>query len=256
MSPVVPADAGLVVERADGIVRITLDRPEVKNALGEGTFRALADTIAEIGRSEDDRVVVIAGAGGVFSSGGELPPRRPGEPVPAPAPMAAGLRLMQQVVGEAMLAVFRCPKPVIAAVDGAAVGAGFSLVLACDLVVATEGSRFAFPFVARGLGLDSGASWTLPRMVGLHKAKELALLGDWVTAQEAASLGIVNRVVPAAELDQSVTAWASRMAAQSPTALTLVKQSLNRSTHTSLADAVDIEGLTQVITTRSGEARW
>ena len=164
-------DAVLLVERSGGVVTATMNRPEVRNALDHRLFEALRVLFVEVAERPEDRVVVLTGAGGSFSSGGDLaPPESLGEDA---------LTTMRRF-GETTLALLECPKPVIAAVDGVAAGAGASLAFACDLVVASEPARFAVLFVRRGLALDCGASWSLPRLVGMHMAKELALLGDWV----------------------------------------------------------------------------
>ena len=118
-----------------------------------------------------------------------------------------------QWINQVPLALHRLPKPTIAKVRGVAAGAGANLALGCDLIVAGETARFAEIFARRGLGLDFGGSWLLPRLVGLHRAKELAFFGDVVSAADADRLGLVNRVVPDAELDEFVTAWAGRLAA-------------------------------------------
>ncbi len=132
-------------------------------------------------------------------------------------------------VGAVAAALHRLHKPSIAKVSGVAAGAGCNLALGCDLIVASDEARFSEIFARRGLSIDFGGSWLLPRLVGLHKAKELALLADIISAEEAARIGIVNRVVPAGDLDGFVADWAQRLAAGPPIALSLTKTMLNNS---------------------------
>jgi 2-(1,2-epoxy-1,2-dihydrophenyl)acetyl-CoA isomerase len=151
-------------------------------------------------------------------------------------------------------AVLDCDKPVIAAVNGTAAGIGAHLALACDLVVAAEGARFIEVFVRRGLVPDGAGCWLLARLVGLHKAKELMLLGDEVPAEEALRLGLVNRVVPAAELAAAAGEWAARLAAGPTRALALTKGLLNRSLDSDRAGALRDEALAQELNMTTHDA--
>ncbi len=146
-----------------------------------------------------------------------------------------------RVVGRAATRLHDLPKPTIAAVNGVAAGAGCNLALGCDLIVASETARFSQIFVQRSLTLDFGGTWILPRLVGLHKAKELAFLGEIISAGEAAEIGIVNRVVAAAELQATVGELAGRLAALPPIPLSMMKMALNQSAHLTLAQAVELE---------------
>jgi len=150
-----------------------------------------------------------------------------------------------RVVGRAATRLHDLPKPTIAAVNGVAAGAGCNLALGCDLIVASETARFSQIFVQRSLTLDFGGTWILPRLVGLHKAKELAFLGEIISAGEAAEIGIVNRVVAAAELQATVGELAGRLAALPPIPLSMMKMALNQSAHLTLAQAVELEGIAQ-----------
>jgi 2-(1,2-epoxy-1,2-dihydrophenyl)acetyl-CoA isomerase len=145
------------------------------------------------------------------------------------------------------LALHRLPKPTIAKVDGIAAGAGCNMALGCDLIVASEEARFSEIFARRGLSIDFGGSWLLPRLVGLHRAKELALLADIISAKEALELGLVNRVVPGVDLDGFVDAWARQLAAGPPIALAMTKSLLNQSFEVSMAHALEEEGRSQVV---------
>ena len=242
----------LDVDRAGGVVTATLNRPERRNALSITMFRELRALADEVARNPRDRVLVLRGAGGTFCAGGDLTPE-PGEPVPefdgpASAP-AAAMASIRTDVGRAALALHALEKPTIAAVQGTAAGAGASLAFGCDLTLAEEGARFGLVFVRRGLGLDFGASWSLPRLVGLKKAKELALYGDWIDAGEAERLGLVNRVFAPDGFETGVRDWAERLAGQAPLAVSVIKRSLERASETSFSEALETETLGQAALT-------
>ncbi len=228
----------LQVDRTGGVVTITLDRPERKNAINAAMWDELSTVVGEIARRPADRVVVITGAGGEFCSGADL-----AEPSAEEEHHLARLRR----VGDLCLAIARLPQPTIAKVRGVAVGAGLNLALVCDLVVAAEGARFSEIFAKRGLSLDFGGSWILPRLVGMHRAKELALLARIIDAREAAAIGLVNRVVPDAELDALVDGWVAELVAGPPIALALTKRLLNNSFNVTLEEALDDEGVSQAV---------
>ena len=150
-------------------------------------------------------------------------------------------------IGDVALALHRLPQPTIAKIRGVAVGAGLNMALGCDLVVASTNARFSEIFARRGLSIDFGGSWVLPRRVGLHRAKELALLADIIDATEAERIGLVNRVVDDGELDAFVDDWATRLAAGPPLALAMTKRMLNNSAHVTLEEALDDEGAAQTV---------
>src|SRR5258706_11345143 len=182
------------LDRAEGIVTITLDRPEKKNAINAVMWQELLATMRAISLNDDDRVVVITGAGGAFCSGADL---SKGSPTEQSRHQLAEMRN----VADVCMALHRLPQPTIAKVGGVAVGAGMNMALGCDLIVASEDARFSEIFARRGLTIDFGGSWILPRLIGMHRAKELALLADIISAKEAAELGLVNRVVAPDQLD-------------------------------------------------------
>ncbi len=228
------------VQRRDGIVTITLDRPAKKNAIDGVMWDELLSTFREIGGSSTDRAVVITGAGGSFCSGADLTGGGTG------GPERHQLAAMRHV-GDVCLALHRLPQPVIAKVRGVAVGAGCNLALGCDLVVAGTSARFSQIFARRGLSVDFGGTWVLPRLVGLHRAKELAFFADIIDAAEAERIGLVNRVVDDAELDAFVDTWAARLAAGPPLALAMTKRMLANSLHVTLEQALDDEGAAQTV---------
>ena len=180
------------------------------------------------------------GAGGAFCSGADLSRRPDG---PRPRHQWHNMRN----VGSVALALARVPQPVIAKVGGVAVGAGCNLALGCDLVVASDEARFAEIFAKRGLSIDFGGSFLLPRIVGMHKAKELAFFADIISAKEAEGIGLVNRVVAAAQLDDVVEDWARRLAAGPPIALAQTKRLLTNSFEVTLEQALEDEGWAQTV---------
>jgi 2-(1,2-epoxy-1,2-dihydrophenyl)acetyl-CoA isomerase len=238
----------LVVERADGIVTITLDRPERKNAVNGQMWDELLATFREIGEQESDRAVVLTGAGGDFCSGADMASVGEGE---RPPHALANMRH----VGDVCLALYRLPQPTIAKVRGVAVGAGMNLALVCDLVVAGDTARFSEIFARRGLSIDFGGSWVLPRRVGMHRAKELALFAEIIGAADAERIGLVNRVVPDAELDEFVAGWAARLAAGPPIALAQTKRLLNNAVGITLEQALDEEAAAQAVNLATADTR-
>ena len=230
----------LQVERADGIVTITLDRPEKKNAINRQMWDELRQTALELAESTTDRCIVITGAGGDFCSGADLSPD--GQDVGSTHQLA-NMRRINTVVQ----AFHELPQPTIAKIRGVVAGVGLSVALGCDLVVASEQSRFSTIFAKRGLSLDGGQSWLLPRLVGMHRAKELALFADVLPASEVAAMGLVNRVVTDDELDKVVGEWAARLAAGAPIALAMTKRMLNRSFEQSFEQALDDEARAQTV---------
>ena len=166
---------------------VTINRPERKNALNRDTVYALKEALAEGGSDDDTRVLVLTGSGGAFCSGADLraAPARPASP---------GEDLAEDGFNAVIRTIWNMPKPVIAAVDGAAVGFGCSLALASDIRLASAAARFSLIFVKRGLTIDGGASYFLPRLAGM-RGMEMALSGDMLDATEAANMGLVNRVL-------------------------------------------------------------
>ncbi|PHV67109.1 enoyl-CoA hydratase/isomerase family protein [Williamsia muralis] len=228
-------DSGLLVERDGGTVTVTFNRPHTRNGLRNQEWLALTKTLGEVNRSSRDRVVVLTGAGGNFCSGAEL-----GGPEDDMFPLAG-----MQIVNDACMAIRRLNKPVIAAVSGYAVGAGFNLVLTSDLAVADTTAQFSQIFIKRGMSPDFGGSWHLPQALSLHKAKELAFFGDKISATEARDLGLINHVVASDELISFCSDWASRLTALPPIALARTKHLLNTSLEGSFGAALDQEAVAQ-----------
>jgi 2-(1,2-epoxy-1,2-dihydrophenyl)acetyl-CoA isomerase len=237
----------LRVERSEsGVVRVTMDRPEKKNAIDARMWDELLATFREVAERPEDRVLVLTGAGDAFSGGADLSPSQ--------GPPRHQLDLMRHY-NDVGLALHQLPKPSIARINGIAVGAGLNLALGCDLVVAADTARFSEIFARRGLSVDLGGSWLLPRLVGMHRAKELVLLADIIDAAEAERIGLVNRVVPRARLDEVVDEWAERLAAGPPLALRQSKRLLAGAFSASFAEALDAEAAAQSVNVASEDTR-
>ena len=234
-----------MLERKGGIVTVTLNRPEKKNAATQPMWVELRRIFQQVASSTDDRVLVLTGAGGSFCSGVDL----------TATDSDAHQLVKMRVVSETILALHRLPKPTLAKVPGIAAGAGCNIALACDLIIASEDARFSQLFAQRGLSIDSGGSWLLPRMIGLHRAKELAFFADIISAKEAAEFGFVNRVVPAAELDSTVDEWAQRLASGPPLALSMTKLMLNNSMAVSMDQALEDEARSQAVNASTADTR-
>jgi 2-(1,2-epoxy-1,2-dihydrophenyl)acetyl-CoA isomerase len=243
-----------LVERSDGYVTVTFNRPHRKNALNAGNWTELDRVVREVARNPADRALVLTGAGGNFSAGAELGGNESGKSGLTGGKQQAIVHEMR-TVGEMIRGLHRLAKPTLAVVDGVAVGVSLGLVLACDLVIASDRARFSSIFVKRGLALDGGSSWTLPRAVGLRRAKQMAFFGDMVSAADALSWGLVNEVVPAEELEKTGQAWARRLAAAPTTAISLIKRQLDDSGLVTFEQAVEAEAQAQHITYTTSDMR-
>jgi 2-(1,2-epoxy-1,2-dihydrophenyl)acetyl-CoA isomerase len=246
-------------ETENGIGRLTIDNPDARNALTWEMRDRLGDVLVEASAALDVRVVVLTGTGKGFCTGAQLggPRPQPGrKPEGAPERiMGEGARMIRQGWGRLIASVLDCEKPVIAAVNGVAAGAGAHLALACDLVLMAEEARFIEVFVRRGIIPDAGGCYLLPRLIGPQKAKELMFFGDDVPAAEAARLGLVNRVVPLADLEKTTTEWAERLATMPTKALGMTKWLLNRSFESSRATAFEEEAFAQELVGHTQDSR-
>ncbi len=229
----------LLVTLEDGIKRITFNRPERRNSVDGETVQLLLATIKQ---SADDgtRVVILTGAGESFCAGADL--AATSERDIANFDVTKSLR---ENVNPTILAMRDLPVPIIARVHGHAVGVGSNYALACDMIVASEQALFGQVFVRIGLMPDGGGTFFLPRLVGYHKAFELMATGDIITAQEAYQLGMVNKVVPLAELDATVDGLATRFAQAARGAIAKIKAGLNQDAPSDLAAALDFEAVNQ-----------
>src|ERR1700730_6017500 len=229
----------LLISLEDGIKRISINRPERRNSVDGETVQMLLSAVKG-SVSDGTRVVILSGAGDSFCAGADL--SATSEQDIADFDVTKSLR---ENVNPTILAMRALPVPIIARVHGHAVGVGFNYALACDLIVASEQALFGQVFVKIGLMPDGGGTYFLPRLVGYHKAFELMATGDIIDATEALRLGMVNRVVPFAELDATVDKFAARLAQAPRAAIDKIKAGLNNSMHTDLAGALDFEAVNQ-----------
>jgi enoyl-CoA hydratase/carnithine racemase len=235
-----PEAETLLFDRSDdGVLSMTLNRPEKLNAANAMMWNELLATFQVVRHDPDVRVMIITGAEGAFCSGADLSGR---SDAPRPHQLAAMRHIHDVAIG-----LHELPMPTIAKVNGVAAGAGCNLALGCDLVVASDKARFSEIFSKRGLSVDFGGTWLLPRLIGLHRAKELAFFADVIDATEAERIGLVNRVVSHAQLDAFVTDWATRLAAGPPIALAQTKAMLNKSINQSMDESLDTEGWAQTV---------
>ncbi|MBA3280895.1 MAG: enoyl-CoA hydratase/isomerase family protein [Acidimicrobiia bacterium] len=240
-----------------GIAWITLNRPDVKNAISPDQRNRVIALLSEASADLGVRAVVLGATGDAFCTGADLRARRDPAPRPADAPeRAAGevAKMIREGAQALVAAVMDCEKPVIAAVGGTAAGIGAHLAFACDLVIAAEGVRFIEVFVRRGLVPDGGGAYLLPRIVGPQKAKELLFFGDDLSATDAAALGLVNKVVAADQLGTTVDEWAGRLAVAPTRALALTKALVNHSLDSDRATAFAEEATAQELNMATADA--
>lgn len=241
----------IVEERVGAVQVLRMNRAEKKNALTPGMYYALADGINRAQADGAIRVSVITGSGDSFTAGNDLADFARGpDAAPRPAPVNHDLPPFNSFTG----ALLAADKPVIAAVNGMAVGIGVTMLLHCDLVYAAEGARFSMPFINLAVVPEAGSTLLLPRMAGRVRANELLLFGEPFTAQAAREAGIINDIFPADELLPKVMALAARLAAKPPGAMRASKQLLRKHTP-DLFDAIREEGKVFEAQLRTPEAR-
>lgn len=223
----------LRVERRDGICTVTMNRPDKLNAMNVDMRRELGDCFDAIAQDTGTRVVVLTGSGRAFSAGGDINDFRQ-----SPEDLH---RMMQRVSHRWFRAFWNLPQPVIGAINGAAGGGGCNLALACDLIYASHDAYFVNTFLDIGLVPDLGGAFILPRLVGMARAKEMALLGERIPAPRALAMGLVNGVLAPGELMPQVMARAGQLAARSPQAVALAKRMFNRAFESSMEAVLDDE---------------
>jgi 2-(1,2-epoxy-1,2-dihydrophenyl)acetyl-CoA isomerase len=226
----------VLVDRDGAVLTVTLNRPARKNAMDDNGWAMLRSALGLAASDDHVRALVITGADGNFCAGADLGADRSGHP----------LDRMRRI-GDIALTLHELPKPVIAKVAGFAVGAGWNLALGCDLVVAATSARFSQIFTRRGLSLDFGGSWLLPRIVGLQQAKRLALLADTIDAEEALRLGLVTWVKRPDEIDEFVGRLARQLAAGPPIALAQSKALLNEGVGQTMRGSLENESRAQAV---------
>jgi enoyl-CoA hydratase/carnithine racemase len=239
-------------QQSDGIATITLNRPERLNAITFEVYRELTDFFVGLRDDKDVRVVVITGAGRAFCSGGDVR-----DIIGAlQGRDAEGLLDFTRLTCELIQNMRALPKPIIASLNGTTAGAGACIALASDIRIAAEEAKIAFIFVKVGLaGTDMGATYLLPRVVGLAKATELLMTGDFVDALEAERIGLYNRVVPRAELETATREFAEKLAHGPALGLAKTKEMLNREMHMGFESSLEAEAVAQALCMQTPDFR-
>ena len=247
----------LIYEKRDRIAKITLNRPERMNAFNAQLVMELVETIGNAAMDDEVRVLIITGAGRGFCAGADFryTQVRGGEVAPEEAEERGTVfeegRLLHPITDGVILALQRMDKPTIAMVNGAAVGGGFDIALACDMRIGSENARFMVAFTRIGIVPGSGGAWMLPRVVGLPKACELIFTGNFVEAEEAYQIGLLNRLLPADRLEEETMALAQRIAQGPPIALRLDKMMIYKGLGTDLETALAFASACESITLHS-----
>ncbi|HSF04710.1 MAG TPA: enoyl-CoA hydratase-related protein [Methylomirabilota bacterium] len=242
----------LLYEVKDGIATLTLNRPDRLNALGDTLRDDLLDAVTRAAADAQVRVMVLTGAGKGFCAGGDVKAMNESREAGRERPV------LDKIVpsrDRTLLAMRDAPQPIIAAVNGAAAGAGMNLALACDLRIASTAAKFSQAFVRRGLHPDWGGTYFLPRVVGMAKACELIFTGDLIDAQEALRLGLVSQVVAPEELLPTVHELARKIAAGPPLAIRLAKRALYHNADCDLRQALEFETFAQNVCQDTEDAR-
>jgi enoyl-CoA hydratase/carnithine racemase len=232
----------LARDDAGTVATLTFTNPGKKNAIPAVAWPVAEAALREVAADRTVRCLVVTGAGDDFCSGADVSGSGEGPAGPRPHQLQA-----MRAISAAIEALHAVPQPVVARVAGVCVGVGMNIALACDLVIAADDARFSEIFARRGLSIDGGGSWVLPRIVGIQKAKELALLAEIIDAAEAERLGLVTRVVPRAELDAGVADVVGRLVAGPPLALSMTKRLLNQSAQVTLPQALEGEAQAQTV---------
>jgi 2-(1,2-epoxy-1,2-dihydrophenyl)acetyl-CoA isomerase len=249
-------DEELLFEKRGSVAWVTLNRPEVRNALTPDMRNRLIEIVGEVGSDPGLRCLVITGAGEGFCTGADIrgASKRQGSGT-AERVAGAARDVITQGVQRLFRAMWTLEVPTIAAVNGMAAGFGCHLAWMCDLVIASENAKFIEAFTRRGIVPDGGGAYLLPRLVGLQRAKEIVFFADAWSAADAERIGLVNKVVPADELEKATTEWAERLASGPTRALGLAKGLLNRSLEQTLDQSLAEEALVQELITGTNDIK-
>ncbi|MEX1006432.1 MAG: enoyl-CoA hydratase-related protein [Acidimicrobiia bacterium] len=246
----------LEVALDEGVLHLRLDRPDKRNALTDEMLAAMIDAIDAAGRDEAVRVIVISGSGDHFCSGFDIVSRNAGDTGESRRPRVGSIqRRLPSQAHRLIPLILTTQTPVVCRVQGWCAGIGLNLALAADFTVATDDARFWMPFVDRGFTADSGATWLLPRRIGEVRARDMLLLARVVEGSEAASWGMVHKIVPAAELDASVDEVVQQLASGATVALGLTKWLINSGREATLLDHLQNEAFAMELSSRSEDFR-
>ena len=247
-----PTTFGYAVNDDSAVATVTFNRPDRLNALTFEVYRELRDLFRGLGEEPRVRAVVMTGAGRAFCTGGDV------HDIIGPllSRDEDGLLAFTRLTCDLVAAIRRCPRPIIAAINGTAAGAGAVIAAACDVRIAAASARIAFLFTKVGLaGADMGAAWLLPRLIGFGRASELLMTGDFVAADEAYRIGLVNRVVPDGEALTAAQSLAARLARGPAKALGMTKDALEREAAMDLPAALELEAQVQAALMRDPDFR-
>jgi 2-(1,2-epoxy-1,2-dihydrophenyl)acetyl-CoA isomerase len=240
---------GVVVDPSEGVLHLRLDRPDRKNALTAAGMGRLVRALEDASTDDSLRVVVLGSTGDDFCAGADWVATNAGT---GPRPRTGSIQRRTPVQAHRLIELLaELQLPVVCAVRGWAAGIGFQMALVADFTVATEASRFWEPFLQRGFTPDSGATWLLPRLVGIARAKELLLLGRELSGREAADWGLIHRAVPDGELDAEIDELVGRLATGPTVALGLTKRCIHRGLDSSLVAAMEAEANALELSSRS-----
>jgi 2-(1,2-epoxy-1,2-dihydrophenyl)acetyl-CoA isomerase len=231
---------GFFVEKEGAIATLVLNRPERLNALLPTLVLSFPRAIEDVRKDDAIRVLIMTGAGRAFCAGGDVGTKGKDKTY-----QELSQRWSRFLIGPVAISLRNFEKPTIAAINGAAVGAGVSLFLACDITIASENAKFGLAFVKVGLVPDAGATYFLPRKVGISKAIELMCTGDIINAEEAEQIGLVSRVVPQDKLMEEVRELAEKLAKGPPIAIGLIKRAAYKSLDNNLEQQIDFEDYAQ-----------
>lgn len=237
-------DSAVLVTQEDGLVTVTLNRPQRKNAINSAMWNGLDEVLNKVEVDPTVRAVLLTGADGNFSSGADL---SGDESNGLTGHDAQAVLHEMRIVGRILSRLKGLPKPTVAAVDGVAVGVALGIALACDLVIASDRARFMEVFVKRGLALDGGTSWTLPNLIGVRRAKQVAMLGETINPTQALEWGLINEIVAAEDLAAAGRDLARRLADGPTTALSLIKSQIDTSLSSTFEEALEGESRAQHI---------
>jgi len=222
----------IILEKKDYIATVTLNRPDRLNALNDQMVDELTDALSSEDRDDETRVVVITGAGRAFCSGADIREERAGDKGEAVRTFA-----------DRVYAAFNIEKPIIASINGVAVGGGYTMTLSCDIRIASEEAKFQLPFTRLGICTELGSTYLLPRLIGMGKACELVLTSKMIDAKEAKEIGLVNQVVPASDLAKTTYEMAGSIAKLPPLAVQMNKRGLRQAMNTDLPSQLRYEAL-------------
>lgn len=241
----------ILYEVADGVGRITLNKPDKLNALSWGTWAEIESVVEAANKDDAVSCILITGAGRGFSSGTDLTGGASEDQQRPYQGRSGTLRSLHRCTQT----VYDCPKPTIAAVNGVAVGAGLSLTLACDIRIASDVARFSAIFIKRGLSADTGSTWFLPRLIGMDRALDMLYTGRLVGAEEAERIGLVTRVVAAEDLMDNANALAKEIASGPTLAIEIDKRLAREGMQRNLTEQIEAEEYLQRITHESEDVK-